>query len=94
MARARPSSTNSISVFQVETKSPSYSVGSGQWMRNRSIESVRSLRRVSSNARRASSGRWKPLFSFEVRKTSDRMPSTASPTPASFWYISAVSMWR
>ena len=34
--RARRSALNSSITFHVETKSPSYSVGSGQWIRNRS----------------------------------------------------------
>ena len=34
--RARPSRLNSSIVRQVATKSPSYRVGSGQWIRNRS----------------------------------------------------------
>ncbi len=46
---ARPSSTNSARVRQVETKSPSYRVGSGQWMRNRSIRSRPSRSRDSPN---------------------------------------------
>ena len=58
------------------------------------MTSVPSAVSVWSNARRASSGRWKPLFSLLVRKISSRRPAMASPTPASFWYISAVSMCR
>ena len=66
---ARPSppcAENSVSVRQVDSKSPSYLVGSGQWMRNRSTRSSPSFRSDSSNARRASSARWKPLLSLVV----------------------------
>ena len=95
--RARPSLANSSSACQVETKSPSYRVGSGQWIRNRSIWSMPSTLRVSSKARRASSGRCAPLFSLLVTKISSRgMPEArmAAPTSRSFRYICAVSMCR
>ena len=57
-----------VSVRQVETKSPSYSVGRGQWIRNRSTLVEAEPPRDSSNARRASSGRWKPLLSLVVTR--------------------------
>ena len=52
---------------------------------------------VSAKAASASSYACAPLFSLLVTKISERsMPDarTASPTPASLRYISAVSMWR
>ena len=98
MERARPSFWNSIRVFQVETKSPSYCVGSGQWIRNRSIVVEAEVgERPVERARGPSSGSWKPLLSLLVMNSSSRgMPEAriASPTPFSLPYISAVSMCR
>ena len=61
-----PSVTSADTARQVETKSPSYCVGSGQWMRNRSTCSRPSLVRDSSKERRTSSGRWLELLSLVV----------------------------
>ena len=86
-----------MSACHVDTKSPPYRVGSGQWIRNRSTYSEPSAPSVSSKALRASSGRWKPLLSLLVMKTSERSRpdrATASPTSFSLPYISAVSMCR
>ena len=95
--RIRPSRWNSTSTCQVSSYGAPSSLGIGQWIRNRSTYSNPSSESVVSNALRASSGRWAALLSLLVTYTSARSrpaARTASPTPRSLRYISAVSMCR
>jgi hypothetical protein len=95
--RARPSRASSSSTPQAATYPSGACRARGQWMRNRSTSSRPRVSSERAKLRRASSGRWFPLFSLVVTNTSSRArpeAATASPTPASLPYICAVSTCR